>query len=469
MTQPKFPWVLLVIIAMFTFVAVSPISPPWIVAFAIVAVIISAAAAIYQVFPRKDRLDHRPVLLIPTVVTYAQLESWVRTGGEPLVVRTSGSSGEPKDVVLPHSAMLASARATLDRLGGPGHWLLALPVSGIAGIQVLVRSALAGREPVSLADHPSLRSAIDALDASDSAVRRRRTYAALPLGGCRRAWRAGGTRRRPGRRGFARSRPAVARPKPLAIRLIRTYGMTETCGGCVYDGVPLDGVELARSMRTARSWLRGPMVFDGYAAIAASPSWFATADRGRILDDGRLQVLGRMDETVVSGGVNVPLPAVEDVVRRASGVATAAVVGVPDAEWGTRVVAVVVPAAGASVDLDALRDAVEAAGLARTWAPRQLLDARRNCRCSPRERSTASDYASSRPKRPRVSRMQFRAFAIAMPIRFRGVGRREGMLVNGDAGWGEFSPFLEYGAAECVPWLQRRFRICRSAVAGARP
>jgi len=305
-------------------------------------------------------------------VTYAQLEPWVHAGGEPLVVRTSGSSGEPKDVVLSHAAVVASARATLDRLGGPGHWLLALPVSGIAGIQVLVRSALAGREPVVLADHPSLRSAIDALDAST-----RRYTAVVPTQLYR--WAAtdelgalaeldgvlvGGAAIDPDLRTTAEA---------AGIRLIRTYGMTETCGGCVYDGVPLDSVEI-RVAEDGQIWLRGPVLFDGYAGQPSEPgAWFATADRGRILDDGCLQVLGRMDETVISGGANVPLPAVEAAVRQAAGVAAAAVVGVPDAEWGTRVVAMVVPAEGASVNLAGLRDAVEAAGLARAWAPRQLL------------------------------------------------------------------------------------------------
>jgi O-succinylbenzoic acid--CoA ligase len=305
-------------------------------------------------------------------VTYAQLEQWVHAGGEPLVVRTSGSSGEPKDVVLSHAAVLASARATLDRLGGSGHWLLVLPVSGIAGIQVLVRSALAGREPVVLTDHPSLRSAIDALDASMrryAAVVPTQLYrwaAADELGALAEldAVLVGGAALDPDLRTAAEA---------AGIRLIRTYGMTETCGGCVYDGVPLDGVE-TRVDADGQVWLRGPMLFDGYTGQSREPrSWFATADRGRILDDGRLQVLGRVDETIVSGGVNIPLPAVEDTLRRVSGVEAVAVVGVPDAEWGTRVVAAVVPAEDASVGLADLRDAVEAAGFARTWAPRRLL------------------------------------------------------------------------------------------------
>ena len=309
-------------------------------------------------------------------MTYAELEPWVHTGGEPLVVRTSGSSGEPKDVVLSHGAVVASARATLDRLGGPGHWLLALPVSGIAGIQVLVRSALAACAPVQLADHPSLRSAIDALDPST-----RRYTAVVPTQLYR--WAAADELDVLAELdavlvGWAALDPDLrATAEAAGIRLIRTYGMTETCGGCVYDGVPLDGVEVRvddSAEAGGQVWLRGSVLFDGYVGQPREPgSWFATADRGRILDDGRLQVLGRMDETVISGGVNIPLPAVEDAVRRASGVAAAAVVGVADAEWGTRVVAAVVPADGRSVDLAELRNAVEAAGLARTWAPRQLL------------------------------------------------------------------------------------------------
>jgi O-succinylbenzoic acid--CoA ligase len=293
-----------------------------------------------------------------------------------LVVRTSGSSGEPKDAVLSHAAILSSARATLDRLGGPGHWLLALPTDGIAGIQVVVRSALSGREPVALADHPSLRSAIDALDAST------RRYAAVVPTQLHR-WAAadeldvladldavlvGGAALDPDLRVTAEA---------AGVRLVRTYGMTETCGGCVYDGVPLDGVEVRVDDGAdggGQILLRGPVLFDGYVGQPhEAGSWFATADRGCLVDDGRLQVLGRMDETVVSGGVNIPLPAVEDALSRAPGVAAAAVVGVPDAEWGTRVVAAVVPADGAAVSLAELRDAVEAAGLVRTWAPRQLL------------------------------------------------------------------------------------------------
>lgn len=311
-------------------------------------------------------------------VTYAEIEAWVQAGGDPLIVRTSGSSGEPKDVQLSHRAVLASARATLARLGGPGQWLLALPLTGIAGIQVLVRSALAGREPIDLGDHDSLSAAVATLRVRADGPR----YTAVVPTQLHRwaesdelaalaefdAVLVGGA---------SLDADLRARAEAAGVRIVRTYGMTETAGGCVYDGVPLDGVELRiddSAEGAGQIWLRGPMLFDGYVGQPRqSDAWFATADRGRLLDDGRLQVLGRLDDTVVSGGVNVPLPAIEAAIRGLPQVAEAAVVGAPDQEWGTRVVAAIVPVAGAQVDLDSVRDGVEAAGLARMWAPRQLL------------------------------------------------------------------------------------------------
>ena len=173
----------------------------------------------------------------------ALLEPWVRFGGDPIVVRTSGSTGEPKQAVLSHEAVLASARATHERLGGPGRWLLDLPVNGIAGLQVLVRSALAGTDPVVVSEHDDLETAIEELvgprlyaslvptqlhrlDASD----RLDVLAGLD------ALLVGG----------AATDPALLdRARDAGVNVVRTYGMTETCGGCVYEGRPLDGVGAA--------------------------------------------------------------------------------------------------------------------------------------------------------------------------------------------------------------------------------
>lgn len=315
----------------------------------------------------------RPVAGEPRAV-FALVERWVRDGGAPLVVRTSGSTGVPKEVVLSHSAMLASARATLVRLGGPGGWLQAMPVTGVGGLQVLVRSALADLEPVFVADHPSLADAI-------AAIPGRRRYASLVPTQVHRVLESGEV-------DVFKDLDALliggaATPQDLLDRLsgvnvVRTYGMSETCGGCVYDGLPLDGVEIRLDER-GQVLISGPTLFDGYTDPAATAAamrdgWFMTADLGEIVD-GRLRVTGRSDDVVISGGVNIALPAVTAALRQLDSVRDAVAVAVDDREWGARVVAYLVPADAVCLDglrLDEVRDAVEESGLPRTWAPREV-------------------------------------------------------------------------------------------------
>lgn len=316
----------------------------------------------------------RPVTGDPRDV-FALVVDWVREGGDPVVIRTSGSTGEPKDVVLSHAAMLASAQASLERLGGPGGWLQAMPVTGVGGLQVLVRSALAGLEPVYAADHASLPEAILAIPGD-------RRYASLVPTQVHRLLESGSA-------DLFRSLDALliggaAVPQDMLdaladVTVVRTYGMSETCGGCVYDGVPLDGVEL-RIDDDGQVLISGPVLFDGYADAAATTAalqdgWFATSDLGEIVD-GRLRVTGRSDDVVISGGVNVPLPAVTQALRGLAGVRDAVALGAKDEEWGARVVAYVVPADAVCLDglrLDELRDAVEEVGLPRSWAPREVV------------------------------------------------------------------------------------------------
>lgn len=316
----------------------------------------------------------RPVAGDPREV-YALVKAWVREGGEPIVIRTSGSTGEPKDVVLSHSAVMASARASLDRLGGPGGWLLSMPVTGVGGLQVLVRSALAGLDPVYAADFASLGEAIDAIPGE-------RRYASLVPTQAHRLVEAGEIAALRGLDALLVGGAAVSADLLDAlegVRVVRTYGMSETSGGCVYDGVPLDGVKV-RIDDGGQVLLSGPVLFDGYADAEATArvlhdGWFATADLGEIVD-GRLRVTGRSDDVVISGGVNIPLPAVTRVLRGLEAVRDAIALGVPDAEWGARVVAYIVPADAVCLDglrLDELRDAVEEAGLPRTWAPREVV------------------------------------------------------------------------------------------------
>ena len=306
---------------------------------------------------------------------FALVRAWVHDGGGPIVVRTSGSTGEPKDVVLSHTAVLASARASLSRLGGPGGWVQSMPVTGVGGLQVLVRSALAGLEPVYTADHPSLPEAI-ALIPGD------RRYASLVPTQVHRLVEAGETDALRSLDALLIGGAAVA-PELLealdGVRVVRTYGMSETAGGCVYDGLPLEGVRL-RLDDTGQVLIAGTVLFDGYADAGATArvmrdGWFATADLGEMVD-GRLRITGRSDDVVISGGVNVPLPAVTSALRALDGVRDAIALGLPDDEWGERVVAFVVPADAVCLDglrLDQVRDAVEAAGLSRTWAPREIV------------------------------------------------------------------------------------------------
>lgn len=319
-------------------------------------------------------MNLRPVSGSPREVL-ALLEPWVRDGGDPIVVRTSGSTGAAKDVVLSHAAVVASAHAALDRLGGPGQWLSAIPATGVGGLQVLVRSIVSCTEPVFDDEHGDLRSAIAAMTGE-------RRYASLVPTQLHRlannfsvlssldAVLIGGAATPP---------TLLAKASDAGVNVIRTYGMSETCGGCVYDGVPLDGVRMHID-EDHQVHLTGPVLFDGYGDPTVPSNivdgWFATNDLGEIDDDGRLRITGRSDDVIISGGVNVPLPAVTEALRGHVGVGDAIAVGVPDAEWGTRVVAYLVPADAVCLDglrLDEVRDAIEAAGLPRTWAPREVV------------------------------------------------------------------------------------------------
>lgn len=296
------------------------------------------------------------------------LRPWVADGGEPLVIRTSGSSGQPKDVILSHAAMIASATATHTRLGGPGQWLLALPASGVAGLQVLVRSILAGCEPVEAGDD---------LAAALASMTGLRQYASLVPTQLHRLAASGSLSVLAGLDalligGASVSPSLIDAAREAGVNVVRTYGMSETCGGCVYDGVPLDGARI-RIDDDRQIHLAGPMLFDGYADSAETDrvlrdGWFATSDLGEFATDGSLRVLGRADDVVISGGVNVSLPAVTEALRGIDGVSDAYAISVDDAEWGQRVVGFLV----GEVSLEVVRDAVEAAGLPRTWAPRQV-------------------------------------------------------------------------------------------------
>ena len=311
------------------------------------------------------------------------------------VLATSGSTGRPKGALLTASALLASASATHDRLGGPGRWLLALPAAHVAGLQVLLRSMITGTEPGVV----DLSNGFDpaAFTVAARALPGGRRYTALvptqlrrllDTGRAARAALAGFDAVLVG--GAATAGALLAEARTAGVAVVTTYGMSETCGGCVYDGVPLGGVRVEVDAADGRVRLGGPVVARGYrhglpglpggtvpnGAFTTDPAgtrWFRTDDAGRLGPDGVLEVLGRLDDVIVTGGVKVAPGAVEAAILHLPEVREVVVVGVPDAEWGERVVAVVVPAPGLpEPTLDGVRAAV-GERLDRQAAPRQLL------------------------------------------------------------------------------------------------
>jgi O-succinylbenzoic acid--CoA ligase len=285
-----------------------------------------------------------------------------------LVVETSGTTGRPKRVVLSADAVLASAAASESALGGPAQWVLALPVHYIAGLNVLARSLCAQTSPTVVAgDHFTAAGFVVAATALsddtahatalvpaqlatllDDAVARAvlRDFQAVLVGG------------------QATPAPLLERAREGGIRVVRSYGSSETSGGCVYDGRPIGGARVR--IVDGEVQLGGTTVADGYLddpqlteerfTNDGGIRWFRTADAGEF-DGETLRVLGRRDDVIISGGVKVSLARIEEVVRAQPGCADAVVVAVAHPRWGERPVVV---AAGAAVDDPAVLVAVEA-------------------------------------------------------------------------------------------------------------
>ena len=272
------------------------------------------------------------------------------------VVRTSGSTGTPKATLLTVESLAASSMATALRLKGEGQWLLALPVQFVAGIQVLVRSLFAGTRPwvmdmsggftpeaftaaaLELTDKIRFTSLVPTQlqrlldDPSPDTLAVLRRFNAILLGG-------------------APASPALLdAARDAGVRVVTTYGSAETSGGCVYEGYPLEGVSV-RVAEDGRILLGGDTVAAGYIEAPDEETgtffeedgvrWYRTSDLGTIDDDGRLTVLGRADDVIITGGVKVSAGHVQEQLEKSDAVAAAFVAGVPSAEWGQAVAAYV--------------------------------------------------------------------------------------------------------------------------------
>lgn len=282
-----------------------------------------------------------------------------------VVVTTSGSTGVPKAVVLGADAIRFSARATHDRLGGPGDWVCALATQHVAGLMTIARSVVAGT---------SVTFASPGLE--DLPTPDRRTYLSLVAAQLDRG--LGVPAVREALSGYAAvligggAMPSGLRERATAagVRVVATYGMSETCGGCVYDGQPLDGVRV--ELEDGRISLGGPMAFLGYrlrpdlTREVLHGDLVRTNDRGR-WTQGRLEVLGRTDDIVITGGSNVDLAAAQRACDTEFGPGVVALLAVPDPRWGVRIVGITT----APLSLEEVRDRLEPL-LGRVALPREL-------------------------------------------------------------------------------------------------
>jgi o-succinylbenzoate---CoA ligase len=276
-----------------------------------------------------------------------QLEEPVSEPDAAVVLATSGSTGRPKGAILSRTAVRAAADAAHARLGGPGDWALALPPYYVAGLMVMARVIAADTTIHDVGgDLARLPSAVDAMQgrrylavvptqldralAQPQLIEAMRALDAVLVGGS--AMDA-----------YLRSRAEQAQ-----INIVASYGMTETCGGCVYDGLPLDGVSVTVEPGTQRIRISSVTNFSGYrlrpdlTRTTLSDGTLITQDRGEWTTDGRLHVLGRVDDEVITGGINVDLAQLERACKSWPGLAGAeiAVVAVPDVRWGRKIVAV---------------------------------------------------------------------------------------------------------------------------------
>ncbi len=300
--------------------------------------------------------------------------------GACVVLQTSGSSSAQTSLVaITADALRGSAQATHQALGGPGQWVLALPAQHIAGLQVVTRAVVSGAPPISAVQPGGFKPEV--LAEATPTTTRGRLYTALVSPQVAAILEAGGAALEALRRydavllggGFV-APSLLERGRAEGVNLVTTYGMTETSGGCVYDGYPLPGTDLLVD-ENQNLLIRTPGLMSGY--LDEPTPWqqvnglryLRTSDRAEVAPDGRLKLLGRSDDLIKTGGKQVVARDVAEAAT-AAGVREAFVYGRPDTKWGQQVTMVAVP--GPGTQAEDVRGAVKTA-LGAASAPRTIV------------------------------------------------------------------------------------------------
>ena len=298
----------------------------------------------------------------PEVRRLRELDPSELPDGTALIIRTSGSTGVPKSVALSAAALTASANATHEALGGAGQWLLALPLHLISGVQMLVRGILADTKPM-LVPSGSFDPAM-LIERAKKMTSERRYVSLVPVQLDRLLDYVSGHREAldvaqqfsavlVGGQGVSLAQRQRAHELGIALR--RSYGSSETAGGCVYDGVEIGDTRVR--IRDGEVQIAGPQLALGYLGdpeltaqqfiTDGGERWYRTGDSGSLLG-GMLEVTGRLDRVIISGGVNVSLDVLERAITEIPGWEHAVTAAVNDPEWGQRPVVVI--AAGPEVE-----------------------------------------------------------------------------------------------------------------------
>lgn len=244
-----------------------------------------------------------------------------------LIVTTTGSTGAPKEIGLSAKALLRSARASNKFLGAEfgSTWSLLLPLNHIAGINVLIRSLELGTTPTNLIGYEGRYPRVDftsivptqlfrALNGDENLLQHLQSAKAVLVGGA------------------ALTGQLRSQAEERGINIVETYGSTETSGGCIYNGVPLEGVEVSLDS-TGRILIKGDVVAH---ELETEDGWLATSDAGHF-DGSKLIIDGRIDDIVITGGENISLTAIERVLAQTFPDIAFAAFAVPDSEWGQAV------------------------------------------------------------------------------------------------------------------------------------